>query len=628
MSKSGRPEKKFSEKSLTSQRKDASKLSTEVSNNTLQLLMAAKVSAKRNKDNDLASVISEVLKTPTIVKKIRTSLTENNVVIKVTPAEAMAYLIDNNLSKSQYHHMHMESKRRNADIWPRYELVRMEKEQCYPKGIIVSDITATVPLQNFLEHRVKRLIEMQVEVIEADMQQKSLQCVEATLISSWGFDGSSDHSTYNQHFNSSGESVGKTDTNLIATTTIPLRLVAKHGAIYWCNRTPQSIRFCSPIMLEYKKETPENIIATNEKMKEQIKNLRPITYEFSSGNRKIIVSCSFFCTLIDGKVLSILTGSSGFANCPICHAKPNQMNEITNFGTPAFEPKPDTLQYGLSTLHMWIRFFECLLHISYRIELKVWKVTGDKAKNIIKERKKQIQERFREKFSMSVDQPRSGGVGTSTTGNVSRRAFEKPELLAEILDLDVTLVKNFRTILLVLNSQLPVDPIKFQKFCFDTAKIFNEKYGWYKMPSAVHKTLAHGAQIILNSLLPVGVFGEDAAESRNKYYRNDRLYHARKTSRVDNLTDMFKRALASSDIIISSISLQKRINTRKRKHFPPEVIDFLVINDTNFDINLKDDDILDVTSESEDEDECNFELENIVFHLDALDIEMEDKNIE
>lgn len=151
--------------------------------------MAAKVSAKKNKDNDIASVISEVLKTPTIVKKIRTSLTENNVVIKDTPAEAMAYLIDNNLSKSQYHHMHMESKRRNADIWPRYELVRMEKEQCYPKGIIVTDITATVPLQNFLEHRVKRLIEMQIEVFEADMQQKSLQCVEATMISSWGFDG-------------------------------------------------------------------------------------------------------------------------------------------------------------------------------------------------------------------------------------------------------------------------------------------------------------------------------------------------------------------------------------------------------------------------------------------------------
>lgn len=110
-----------------------------------------------------------------------------------------------------------------------------------------------------------------------------------------------------------------------------------------------------------------------------------------------------------------------------------------------------------------------------------------------------------------------------------------------------------------------MDPIKFNNICLETAKLYNDKYGWYKMPSAVHKTLAHGAQVILNSSLPVGVLGEDAAESRNKYYRNDRLFHARKTSRIDNMADMFKRALVSSGIIISSISLQKRVKTRKRK---------------------------------------------------------------
>lgn len=47
--------------------------------------------------------------------------------------------------------------------------------------------------------------------------------------------------------------------------------------------------------------------------------------------------------------------------------------------------------------------------------------------------------------------------------------------------------------------------------------------------------------------------------------------------------------------------------------------------DTDFDVDLKDDDILNITK---DEAECNFELKNIVFHLDDLDIEMEDKNIE
>jgi hypothetical protein len=30
--------------------------------------------------------------------------------------------------------------------------------------------------------------------------------------------------------------------------------------------------------------------------------------------------------------------------------------------------------FGLSTLHAWIRFLECILHISYRLEIKAWQV--------------------------------------------------------------------------------------------------------------------------------------------------------------------------------------------------------------------------------------------------------------
>jgi hypothetical protein len=36
-----------------------------------------------------------------------------------------------------------------------------------------------------------------------------------------------------------------------------------------------------------------------------------------------------------------------------------------------------TNRFGLSTLHAWIRFLECLLHTSYRLEIKEWQVGGD-----------------------------------------------------------------------------------------------------------------------------------------------------------------------------------------------------------------------------------------------------------
>jgi hypothetical protein len=62
-----------------------------------------------------------------------------------------------------------------------------------------------------------------------------------------------------------------------------------------------------------------------------------------------------------------------------------------------------------------------------------------------------------------------------------------------------------------------------------------------KQETCKHKVLIHGKEILLNSILPLGNFGEDAAESRNKFYKKDREMHARKDSRIHNLTDVFNR---------------------------------------------------------------------------------------
>lgn len=247
----------------------------------------------------------------------------------------------------------------------------------------------------------------------------------------------------------------------------------------------------------------------------QIDELEPITCPLSDGT-SITVTCSMYCTLIYGKVMSVLTGSAGVVNCSICFAKPSQMNKIENFGKDVLEPKLGTLQFGLSPLQMWIRFFECLLHISYRYDLKAWKVFGTELQAKLKTRKLLIQERFRTEFAMSVDQPRSGGSGTSTTGNVCRKAFSNNELLSEVLDIDLSLITHFKTMLIAVNSQLPIDPTKFRSLCLNPAFIYNEKNGWFNMPPVVHKVLAYGADVILSSAVPVGMLGEDAAESKNK----------------------------------------------------------------------------------------------------------------
>ena len=111
------------------------------------------------------------------------------------------------------------------------------------------------------------------------------------------------------------------------------------------------------------------------------------------------------------------------------------------------------------------------------------------------------------------------------------------------------------------------------------------------MTATVHKVLIHSKDIIENTVLPVGAFGETAAESRHKVYKADRLHHARKNSRTNNLADVFNRAMDTSDPLISSKHLHRRIQQRKLPQFPLEAIELLSfesrIGDTDVDSEIE-----------------------------------------
>ena len=53
------------------------------------------------------------------------------------------------------------------------------------------------------------------------------------------------------------------------------------------------------------------------------------------------------------------------------------------------------------------------------------------------------------------------------------------------------------------------------------------------MTPTLHKVLVHGPDIVENALLPIGQLSEEAAEARNKHFREYRLSYARKFSRKD-----------------------------------------------------------------------------------------------
>lgn len=58
--------------------------------------------------------------------------------------------------------------------------------------------------------------------------------------------------------------------------------------------------------------------------------------------------------------------------CYICGCTPKQANDIDK--VLKLSTNPENFKFGLSTLHAWIRFFECLLHVSFHLDFKTWQL--------------------------------------------------------------------------------------------------------------------------------------------------------------------------------------------------------------------------------------------------------------
>jgi len=110
------------------------------------------------------------------------------------------------------------------------------------------------------------------------------------------------------------------------------------------------------------------------------------------------------------------------------------------------------------------------------------------------------------------------GSGSTNDGNTARRAFLHTDKFANALGFDQEILKNLYFILIAISSNYEINASKFKSFCAQTAFLYIGKYPGYPMSATVHKVLAHGAQIVAASSLPVGCLGENASEARNNIY--------------------------------------------------------------------------------------------------------------
>lgn len=369
-------------------------------------LKIAHLSARRSGEVAKASLIKSVINNQHNIDDLNKSI-NSALSTSLSPLEALSMFLEGNFTKAQYMMMRNISIQHNHKLYPSYNSILEVKKECRPNNITVTETSASVPLQDLLDHTISRIIQYRQEEIS------SIECSdELTLIVSWGFDGSTGQSQYNQK-----GIEAQSDSSLFAATLIPLRLIQK-SKILWVNATPASVRFCRPIRLLYAKETKELTLRLKKELEDEIEALRPVEITLTNGV-SIKIGFSLHLTLIDGKCLSAILNIASCQRCPICNCLPSDMNNLNNLDNGRFKANPKALIHGISVLHCWIRFFEALFNLSCRLAVEDLKRRKEKKSLISEEldrRKKELQADFWEKMSLNVNKPRQGGSGTSTTG--------------------------------------------------------------------------------------------------------------------------------------------------------------------------------------------------------------------
>lgn len=207
--------------------------------------------------------------------------------------------------------------------------------------------------------------------------------------------------------------------------------------VFWINNRPSFVRFCRPLKFTFIKETPSSTLDNYNFYINEINNLQP-SIESKSDKFFNKVTHALYCTMIDEKVCNVLTDQKSTTSCNICGVSPKYINNLHYI--KELKINEEHYKFGLSTLHCWIRFMECLLHISYNLDFK-----EDFARrcNIILQhnRKKKIQDNLKLQVSITVDVVKQG-YGITNDGNTVRRFSSNPANVSSILGINQALIER------------------------------------------------------------------------------------------------------------------------------------------------------------------------------------------
>lgn len=555
----GRPLKKFEESSERSRRRKTEMLRT--TTDSIKLVYATQMQLRAEGNPEASDLLKDITSSPSRANEYKDAYSKRmskDQTPPLSPLQALAMFVEAGLTRKQYNVI----RNTNPKFFPCYSILQRAKNACYPDkdSFLVTATSAEINLQALLNHTVTRLLTHLDVVLETLNEADSNSLM---MIYKWGCDGSQ-QSQYKQNFANDYDS----DANIFQSSLVPLQLTCGlfEKRVVWQNPTPSSPRYCRPIRIRFVKE---NADITNEEI-QYIQNSANQLEESTIvlAQRLYTVKHTLLLTMVDAKVCNAATQTTSTMKCYICGATSKTFNELSQITSV----NEESLQFGLSILHARIRLFEGLLHLAYKSPVKKWQVREERDKLTVKERKVDIQKQMKDKMGLIVDIPKPG-FGNTNDGNTSRRFFANPVLAAEITGLDYNFIYRIKVILETISSGHRIHIEKFAEYTTNTAKLYVQLYGWHPMTPTLHKILVHGPIIVQHALLPIGQLSEEAAEARNKNFREYRQRYSRKCSREACNLDVINRLLLTSDPIITGL---RPLPRKKTKSFLKETIDMLL----------------------------------------------------
>ncbi|GBP86804.1 hypothetical protein EVAR_99884_1 [Eumeta japonica] len=163
--KIGRPEICFEEATDRTKRVKTKDLRT--MHTTQELSYATQMNLRASGQTDAAKILKDITTiSPKRATKHRAAFskygTESSFQAKrLSSSDALSLFVDANLTRMQYNKI----KAKAPFVFSSYKEIQRAKKECYPNIIVVTETSAEVQLQAFLDHTAKRIVQLREDVI-------------------------------------------------------------------------------------------------------------------------------------------------------------------------------------------------------------------------------------------------------------------------------------------------------------------------------------------------------------------------------------------------------------------------------------------------------------------------------